>query len=448
MNAQGTSLSMSRRRLLAAGGALALSTPLAACGSQPGTSAPGGSGAGTAASTPIPARAAVTLEYWSRFAPTAGGGVEDKRVAEFIAANAPTKVERTTMPSDYVEKLNTAFAAGSGPDVYNVGGTGIPNFSAKGTALTVGAHPTVIKDLPDFVPAAIESCKYQGKINGLPYTLGPRAMVVRKDILADAGIDVAKFPDTWDDFRDAARRVTKRDGQDLVRAGFVVPTGTSGHDFFMTLHEQLGEHAFTADLSKPTFAGAVGQQALQTMVDMLNKDRLDGPDKPKPAPGLDTVVAGINVMAWTNTAPIVNARASAPQVLPALATLPIPKFKQRFTYLAGQYLMVSSKPKDVTGAVDFMLYLTAARHADEINSVESGVPPRKSAGNSPYIQDPLIKTMYDAVQYAWSVPNHAYYTEIRDVITAEITNAVSQKKSVQAALEDASRGAQDYLNRK
>jgi multiple sugar transport system substrate-binding protein len=430
---------MSRRRLLAAGGVVGLAAPLAAC-SGPGGRAP------SAAAPAVRSRPAVTLEYWSRFTPPASD-VEDRRVAEFVAANAPTRVERTTMVGDYIEKLNAAFAAASGPDVYNVGGTGIPNFSAKGAALTVGDVPAVRREAPDFFPAAIDSCKYRGKINGLPYTLGPRAMVVRKDLMADAGLDVAKFPDTWDAFRDVARRLTKWEGQSLLRAGFAVPSGDSGHDFFMALHEQLGEHPFSADLSKPTFAGAVGREALQLIVDLVNKDRVDASDKPRPPQGLDPVVAGIIATSWTNTTPIVNARTAAPDLVPALATVPIPRFKQRVTYLAGQYLMVSSKPKEATAAVDFMLYLTAARFADEINSVQSGVPPRKSAANSPYLQDPLIKTMYEAVQYAWSVPNHPYYTEIRGVITAEIRDAVAQTKGVQAALDDAARGAQDYLSR-
>lgn len=425
-----------RRWLLTTGSVLGVVGPLAACGVEAPTTAP----------PPAPVRPAVTIEYWSRFGPPTAD-VEAKRVTEFNAANAPTMVVRTVMQSDYTSQLNVAFTAGSGPDVYTVGGTGIPNFSAIGAALTVSDFPAVTKELPDFIPPTIESSKYQGKINGLPYTLGARAMIVRKDIMTEVGLDPARFPDTWEEFREAARRMTKFDGPNLVRAGFRVPQGTTGHDMFMVMHEELGEHPFLADLTKPTFSGAVGQQALQSLVDLLNKDRVDDNAKPTPPQGLNVLIAGINAVQWDGPAPITNARRAAPEVVPALATLPIPKWKQRFTYLGGTYLMASSKPKDATAAVDFMLYLTAARFADEINSIQDGVPPRKSAANSPYIQDPLIKPMYDAVQYGWSAPNHPYYTQIRDLIAAEINNAYAQTKSVPAALDDAARGAQDYLNR-
>ena len=60
----------------------------------------------------------------------------------------------------------------------------------------------------------------------------------------------------------------------------------------------------------------------------------------------------------------------------------------------------------------------------------------------------MIKTFYDAANYGWIYPNHAYLTEFRDLIAAELEAAVRQTKSVQAALEDATTGTQEYLNRK
>jgi len=131
-----------------------------------------------------------------------------------------------------------------------------------------------------------------------------------------------------------------------------------------------------------------------------------------------------------------------------LGTAPIPKLAQRWTLLGGTWLMVNSKPKDGNGSVDLLLYLTAAKHADDINSIQNAVPPRKSAAASPYVTEPLIKTFYDAISHAWAYPNHAYYTEIREVIVAEVAEAIRQTKGVQAALDDAGRGTQEYLNRK
>jgi len=393
------------------------------------------------------ARPGVTLEYWSRWGqPTSD--VEDKRVAEWNAANAPTRVERTSI-DPYIDKLNAAFAAGSGPDVYTVGGSGMANFAGKGVGLAFAGYPAVQKEVPDFFPATIEASKYQGKHIAMPYILDVRAMIYRKDFMTEAGLDPARFPDTWEQLRDAARKLTKREGTALQRAGFDVPkTGWTAHDLFMLLVEMTGEHTFTSDLTRATFNGPGGRQALQLLVDLVNKDQVDGFDQPKAPSGSNGIVAGTQASTWTSAGPVNTARRAAPETLPLIGTAPIPKLTQRWTLLGGTWLMVNSKPKDVDTSVDLMLYLTAAKHADDITSIQNAVPPRKSAATSPYVSDPLIKTFYDAVPYAWAYPNHALYTDIREVIVAELEQAIKQTKSVQAALDDAVRGSQELLNRK
>jgi multiple sugar transport system substrate-binding protein len=430
------------RRALLSAGAAATGVVLAACGGgQAGT---GGAGAGEPASK---ARPAVTLEYWSRWGlPTAD--VENKRVAEWNAANGPTKVERTSI-DPYIDKLNAAFAGGAGPDVYTVGGSGMANFAGKGVGLNLAGYQAVQKEIPDFFPSTIEASKYQGKHIAMPYILDVRAMIFRKDLMRDAGLDPAKFPDTWEQLRDAARRLTRREGGALARAGFDVPkSGWNSHDLFMLLTEMGGEKTFSQDLSKATFNGPGGRAALQLMVDLVNKDQVDGADQPRPPSGSNGIIAGTHAITWNSAGPVNLARRVAQDQLANIGTAPIPKLAQRWTLLGGTWLMANSKPKDVGTSVDLLLYLTAAKHADEITSIQNAVPPRKSAATSPYVTDPLIKTFYDAVSHAWAYPNHAFYTDIREVIVKEVEAAIKQEKSVQAALDDAARLTQEFLNRK
>jgi ABC-type glycerol-3-phosphate transport system substrate-binding protein len=428
---------ITRRHAIRSAGSVLAGALLPACGARGGT-------------TEVPRTGpAVTLEYWSRWPQPDPTEAEEKRAAEWSAANAPTKVQRVAMTGDYIEKLNTAFAAGAGPDVYTVGGTGIPNFSAKGAALTVGGYAAVQKELPDFFPATIEASKYQGKLNGLPYIVDIRAMIYRKDLFQDAGLDPARFPDTWDAFRDAAKRLAKWEGQALQRAGFDVPkSGWPLHDVFMALHVANGEPPFSPDATKPAFTGASGRQALQLLVDLVNKDRVDAYQRPSPPPNVNVLAAGLVASLWDSAGPVNAIRRGSPEVIGQVGVAPVPRLKQRATYLGGTYLMAASKPKDTAAAVDFMLYLTAGKHADEINGVQNSVPPRRSAAASAYVTQPLIKPFYEAVQHGWAVPNHPFYTQARDAIVEHLTAAVKLEKGVQAALEDAARGAQEFLSRR
>lgn len=430
------------RRALLGAGTTGAGAALAACGAPAGAGAAGGAGEPSSK-----ARPAVTLEYWSRWGPPTAD-VESKRVTEWNAANGPTKVERTSI-DPYIDKLNAAFAGGAGPDVYTVGGSGMANFAAKGAGLTLSGYQAVQKELPDFLPATIEASKYQGKHIAMPYILDVRAMIFRKDFMRDAGLDAAKFPDTWDQFRDAARRLTKREGATLTRAGFDVPkTGWNSHDLFMLLTEMGGEKTFSQDLTKASFNGPGGRAALQLLVDLVNKDQVDGADQPRPPSGSNGIIAGTHAVTWNSAGPVNVARRVAPELLEQIGTAPIPKLAQRWTLLGGTWLMANSKPKDVSTSVDLLLYLTAAKHADDITSVQNAVPPRRSASASAYVTDPLIKTFYDAAAHAWAYPNHAFYTDIREVIVKEVAAAIAQEKGVQAALDDAARGTQEYLNRR
>jgi multiple sugar transport system substrate-binding protein len=414
---------------------------LAACGPGVGTGGPG---------TPptAAARPAVTMEYWSRWPGPEHTEVENKRIAEFNAMAAPARFERVGLVGNYIDKLNAAFAAGTGPDVYTVGGTGIPNFSAKGAALTVGGYAAVQKELADFFPATIEAMKYQGKINGLPYIVDVRAMVYRKDLFQDVGLDPIRFPETWEAFREAAKRLAKWQGTSLERAGFDVPkSGWPLHDLFLSLHSASGEEPYTPDI-RPNFTGGTGRQVLQLLVDLLNRDRVDAYERPRPPQNVSALGAGIVASQWDSAGPVNAIRRGSPEVIGQVGVAPIPRLKERKTYLGGTWLMAFSRPKHPDTAVDLMLYLTAAKHADEINSISNSVPPRKSAANSPYVQEPLIKPFYDAVGHGWSVPNHPLYTEARDAIVEHLTAAMKLEKGVLAALEDAARAASEFLSRK
>ena len=248
------------------------------------------------------------------------------------------------------------------------------------------------KETPDFFPATIEASKYQGKHIAMPYILDVRAMIFRKDFMRDAGLDPARFPDTWEQFRDAARRLTKRDGGALQRAGFDVPK--------TRLERPRPVHAADGDGRRedvpprtspaPPSTARRGAQALQLLVDLVNKDQVDGFDQPRPPPGSNGILAGTQAATWTSAGPVNAGPARGPGAAGAAsAPRPSPSSTQRWTLLGGTWLMVNSKPKDTNAAVDLMLYLTAAKHADDITSIQNAVPPRKSAATSPYVTDPL-----------------------------------------------------------
>lgn len=101
------------------------------------------------------------------------------------------KVERLTW-SNGREKLITAMAANSAPDVMEIGSTWAPDFMASGGLLEIGDTKS-----NNFNLNALDSGTYRGKIYGLPWTIAVTGFYYNKDLLKQAGF--SDPPKDWDE---------------------------------------------------------------------------------------------------------------------------------------------------------------------------------------------------------------------------------------------------------
>ena len=269
-----------RRGLGRAGATTIGATVLAACGAPDGT---GGGGAKT--------RKPVTLQYWSRFAAPIEG-VEERYLPVFQEQHAPYRVERTLASTDYgklVEKVTTAFASGTPPDVFTMGSPDIVTYAHPGSALQLDAYAGVRKHAGDFFGPTLSVGRYQDKLYGLTYYIDTRIMMYRKDLLAEAGLptDRKSLPKTWDQFREVAKRLVRWEGTELKRLGWDIATMGDATQFLVMLGaaEQEGHRGTTGE--RVEFDGPEGQRALQTLVDFVHRDRIDAVQRPSFPSGVD-----------------------------------------------------------------------------------------------------------------------------------------------------------------
>lgn len=207
-----------------AGGALALSGLLAACGGQTPTATTGaggtGAGAGVAA-TPSAGGStrAATIALW-------GFGVEptnpfaSARVDAFKAKYPNITIDLVPKVDD--QKILTAAAAKQLPDVLWLGRDAITSWGARGVLAPV--DDLIQKnglDLGQFYDAAVQEVKYNGKTWGIPQFMTVRVLYVNVDALGEAGTDPSKL-DTgnWEQLNDLGQRLTKRNGDQFTRWGF------------------------------------------------------------------------------------------------------------------------------------------------------------------------------------------------------------------------------------
>ncbi|WP_208684377.1 ABC transporter substrate-binding protein [Streptomyces sp. ID38640] len=176
-----------RRRLLAAGGGVALAAGLAtACGSNTGR---GGGGSGAEIS-----------QWYHQY----GEPGTERAVKRYAAAYRKANVSVQWRPGDYDRQTAAALLTDSGPDVFEVNGPLLDQIQGGQVAdLTEVVEP--VKD--DFNQAVLAPKIWQDKIWGIPQVVDTQVLYYRRSLLKEAGV---RPPGTLDELVDGAKKLSDR----------------------------------------------------------------------------------------------------------------------------------------------------------------------------------------------------------------------------------------------
>ena len=151
--------------------------------------------------------AQTTVNYYS-FTTDQGHVAElEGLIADFEAQNPGIRIVYTTAPFDsYFTKLQTDFAAGNPPDVFELNYENFVTFASRGTLAPLderlAADAAVSGDT--FYPAALDAFAYEGVQYGLPITFSTVVLFYNQDLFDAAGIAYPTDDWTWDDVMTAA----------------------------------------------------------------------------------------------------------------------------------------------------------------------------------------------------------------------------------------------------
>ncbi|MGW2406716.1 ABC transporter substrate-binding protein [Streptomyces sp. NPDC001739] len=181
-----------RRRVLAAGGGVALTAALAtACGSNTGRGG-GSSGAG--------------LSQWYH---QYGEPGTERAVKRYAAAYQKAHVSVQWRPGDYDRQTAAALLTDSGPDVFEVNGPLLDQIQG-GQVVDLTAEVEPVKD--DFNQAVLAPKIWQGKVWGIPQVIDMQMLYYRKSALKAAGVAP---PKSVDELVDAAGKLTTKKSKGL-----------------------------------------------------------------------------------------------------------------------------------------------------------------------------------------------------------------------------------------
>jgi multiple sugar transport system substrate-binding protein len=130
------------------------------------------------------------------------GEVVAELVREFERTHPGIRVNVQQLPWTAAhEKLLTAFAGGTTPDVCQLGNTWIPEFAALDALAPLDRHVATssVVEAGDYFAGIWETNRIDGSLYGIPWYVDTRLLFYRRDLLRQAGF--AAPPASWDDWR-------------------------------------------------------------------------------------------------------------------------------------------------------------------------------------------------------------------------------------------------------
>lgn len=329
-------------------------------------------------------------------------------------AHPGTKIDLRFLGSDAQQVYLTSIAGNSTPCVALVGNSWTPQFAGLGALQVYANDPSTMKG--KYVQSMIDSTVLDGKSYGVPYDVGVRALIYRKDLLEAAGQSV---PKTWNDLVTAATAIqTKNPGV----SGFGV-IGSSIWYFLPMIWNWGGQ---IATQSNGKWQGQVdstqAQQAFAFYADLLTKYKL-APSGAAAWGGADAdkaMALGKLAMMVGGSWDLQTILTQTPDMKDKLATAVIPAGPggNNDTFAGGSNLVMFKGCNNEATAKSFISYMTSPANLIKITSNVGLMPATTDAlateRTTGSFSSPLLKAFAAQVEHSRAVPASPNWGKVED----------------------------------
>ncbi|WP_339207054.1 ABC transporter substrate-binding protein [Paenibacillus sp. FSL K6-3182] len=250
---------------------------LTACGKSnegnknTGNTATNGGTEQEATKEPAAEKVTVTLAGWG--ASPEEQDLLNQTLKEFEAKYPNVKVNYEVIADQYMDVIKTRLIGGEGPDVFYLDAFEAPALIERNVLEPLDSYVTPEFDVADFEQPMVDAFKQDGVSYGFPKDFSTLAMFYNKKDFAEAGITAP--PTTWDELKEAAVKLTKKEGDKTVRFGFGVAPELARQLFMI----QAFGGKVADENGNAAFAAPDALKGLQLVTDMHNVDKSSGEPK-------------------------------------------------------------------------------------------------------------------------------------------------------------------------
>ena len=271
-------------------------------------------------------------------------------IKSFEEKNPDIKVDLMIIPEDsYSEKINSMIAGNSAPDVILAWECDINRFAKNGAIEKLDDYVSKSDlDVNDLIPATKDLTKLNNGIYGLPWSYASEILYYNKDLFDAAGVSYPNDNWTWQDFREAAKKLTIRDG-DTVKQW-----GANSIDFPGIWYSQMGQAGDQiVDSNSNLSLGEGAKEALKFESDLVNVDKVVPPPSATSGNGIDLFTSGKAAMNRGGTW-LIKTYSDIKDFKWDIAVLP--KDKISYSSLHTGFFTISNSSKNKEAAWKFINY--------------------------------------------------------------------------------------------
>src|SRR5690606_9006890 len=152
------------------------------------------------------ALAQTTVDYFSFTTSSDKIDALEELIAVFEEENPDIEINYSTADfGSYFTKLQTDFAAGNAPDVFELNYENFVTFASRDTLLDIGDMLASSDKIGagTFYPAALDAFAYEGAQLALPITFSTVMLYYNKDMFDAAGVEYPNSEWVWEDVIEA-----------------------------------------------------------------------------------------------------------------------------------------------------------------------------------------------------------------------------------------------------
>ena len=354
---------------------------------------------------------------------------------EFEAQNPKIKIKMEYVPYHALRtKLLTYLAVGEAPaDLIRLDIIYVPELANMSVLLPLDDYlPEIGVRSEDFYPGPWATVVWNDHIWGLPLNTNTQVLFYRKDYFEAEGISP---PTTWEEFIDAARKLTKDVDNDgtIDRWGGTVGGDWSWHfDIWLW---QNGGAELSPDMRRAVINDTLGVEALTFLVDMIYKDKVVPIPEEWMMPYQGFALGHYSMIIegpWAKELMMtVNASVDEYEGVAPLPTGPVGEA----SIVGGEDLVIPKFVKNREAVLKVAKFMMSEHFQLEMG--KAGVlPTLKAAGENPYFtEDPYLSVFIRQMSTALPRAVHPAYGQMNEIIHNYLVAAFRQEMSPKEALD-------------